>query len=239
MAGASAASVLQRLDGPDRRSVGEVVPASSLEERLDIPGGRPPFPVAAPLLPLLPGGGLRPGTVVAVRGSMSLLLALLAAATAEGAWAAVVGVPDLGVLAAVEAGVAVSRLALVPAPGPESSPVAAALLDGMSLVALSGAEQLPSGARRSLAARARQRGSVLLPLGRWPGADVELGCRTDGWHGAEAGHGRLRSREVLVRATGRGAAARPRVARLLLPGPGGPVAAVTLGYGAAEIRAVS
>lgn len=222
MAGATAASVVQRLDGPGPRSA--VLPASALGERLDIPGGRPPFPVAAPLLPLLPGGGLRPGTVVAVRGSTSLLLALLAAATAEGAWAAVIGVPDLGVLAAAEAGVAVHRLALVPAPGPESSPVAAALLDGMGLVALSGAGQLPSGARRSLAARARQRGSVLLPLGGWPGADVELDCRTDGWHGAEAGHGRLCSREVMVRATGRGAAAPPRTARLLLPGPGGPVA---------------
>ncbi|MPZ66568.1 MAG: hypothetical protein GEU83_14010 [Pseudonocardiaceae bacterium] len=204
-----------------------------------MPGGRPPFPVAAPLLPLLPDGGLRPGTVVAVRGSVSLLLALLAAATADGVWAAVIGVPDLGVLAAVEAGVAVRRLALVPAPGPESSQVAASLLDGVGLVALSGADQLPSGARRSLAARARQRGSVLLPLGRWPSADVELECRTDTWHGAEAGHGRLHSREVLVRAAGRGAAARPWTARLLLPGPGGPVAAVTPGSDGADIRTVS
>lgn len=243
MAGANVASVLQRLGGSDQRSAVEaaaaVVPASALEERLDVPGGRPLFPVAAPLLPLLPGGGLRPGTVVAVRGSMALLLALLATATADRAWAAVLGVPDLGVLAASEAGVAVHRLALVPAPGPELSPVAAALLDGMGLVALSGAEQLPAGARRSLAARARQRGSILLSLGRWPGADVELDCRTEAWHGADAGHGRLRSREVLVQRTGRGTAARPRTVRLLLPGPGGPVATATAGSGAAEIRAVS
>ncbi|MDQ4103088.1 MAG: hypothetical protein M3186_05055, partial [Actinomycetota bacterium] len=102
---------------------------------------------------------------------------------------------------------------------------AAALLDGVGLVALAGVDRLPSGARRSLAARARQRGSVLLPLGRWPGADVELNCRARTWHGAAAGDGRLCSREVVVRAVGRGAAARPRTARLLLPGPGGPVAA--------------
>ncbi len=237
MPGETVASVLRRLEGSGRHSA--VVSASSLEERLDIPGGRPPFPVAAPLLPLLPGGGLRAGTVIAVRGSMSLLLALLAAATADGAWAAVIGVPDLGVLAAAEAGVAVRRLALVPAPGPESSQVAASLLDGVDLVALSGAVQLPAGARRSLAARARQRGSVLLPLGWWPGADVELNCRTDTWYGAEAGHGRLHSREVLVCAAGRGAAARPRTARLLLPGPGGSVVAVTPGSGTTDIRAVS
>lgn len=215
MAGGSVASLLRRMP---------VVPASTLRERLDVPGGRPPFPVVAPLAPLLPGGGLRRGSVIAVRGSMALLLALLAAATARGVWAAVVGVGDLGVLAAAEAGVVVQRLALVPQPGSDPAPVVAALLDGVGLVALAGADRMSPGVRRSLAARARQRGSVLLPLGRWPGAEVELDCCAEAWHGAEAGHGWLRSREVVVRAMGRGAAARPRVARLLLPGPGGPVA---------------
>ncbi|MGH3905905.1 MAG: hypothetical protein ACRDTE_17255 [Pseudonocardiaceae bacterium] len=195
-----------------------------LGERLDVPVSRAPFPVAEPLAPLLPGGGLRRGSVVAVRGSTALLLALLAAATAQGAWAVVVGVDDLGVLAAAEAGVRVQRLALVPRPGPDPALAVAALLDGVGLVALAGADRVPPGARRSLAARARQRGAVLLPLGQWPGADIELRCRTEAWHGAESGHGRLRGREVQVHATGRGAAARPRTARLLLPGPHGPVA---------------
>ena len=218
-------------------SVASMLSASALRERLDAPAGRPPFPVVELLAPLLPGGGLRRGSVVAVQGSTALLLALLAAATAQGAWAAVVGVGDLGVLAAAEVGVVVRRLALVPRPGPDPAPVAAALLDGVGLVALAGVDRMPSGARRSLAARARQRGSVLLPLGRWPGADIELSCRAEAWHGAEAGHGRLRSREVVVRAVGRGAAARPRTARLLLPGPGGAVTA-SLADSAATIRAV-
>ncbi|MGH3684304.1 MAG: hypothetical protein ACRDQ9_11320 [Pseudonocardiaceae bacterium] len=214
MVGASVASVLQRLP---------VVPASTLGKRLDVPGGRPPFPVVEPLGSLLPGGGLRRGSVVAVHGSTALLLALLAAATAQGAWAAVVGVDDLGVLAAAEVGVVVQRLALVPRPGPDPALVAAVLLDGVGLVALAGADRMLSGVRRSLAARARQRGAVLLPLGRWPGADVELECRAEAWYGAEVGHGRLRSREVVVRAVGRGAAARPSIAHLLLPGPSGSV----------------
>ncbi|MDQ3764515.1 MAG: hypothetical protein M3460_24055, partial [Actinomycetota bacterium] len=58
------------------------------------------------------------------------------------------------------------------------------------------------------------------------------------WHGAEAGHGRLRSREVVVRAVGRGAAARPCTARLLLPGPGGAVAEA-LANSIVGIRAVA
>jgi hypothetical protein len=214
MMGAGVASVLQRVP---------VASASALGERFDASGGRPPFPVVEPLAPLLPGGGLRRGSVVAVHGSAALLLALLAAATAQGVWAAVIGVSDLGILAAAEVGVAAQRLALIPRPGSDPAPVAAALLDGVGLVALAGVDRMPSGARRSLAARARQRGSVLLPLGRWPGADVELSCRAEAWHGAETGHGRLRSREVEVHAVGRGAAARPRTARLLLPGPSGAV----------------
>ena len=228
MAGGSVASVLQRVP---------VAPASTLVDRLDVPGGRLPFPVVEPLAPLLPGGGLRRGSVVAVHGSTALLLALLAAATTQGAWAAVVGVGDLGVLAAAEVGVVVQRLALVPRPGSDPAPVAAALLDGVGLVALGGVDRMPSGTRRSLATRTRQRGSVLLPLGRWPGADIELDCRTESWHGAEAGHGRLRSREAVVCVVGRGAAARSRTARLLLPGPGGAVAE-TLAGSIPKIRAV-
>ncbi|MGH3826400.1 MAG: hypothetical protein ACRDQX_04380, partial [Pseudonocardiaceae bacterium] len=184
-------------------------------------------------------GGLRRGSVVAVRGSMALLLTLLAAATARGVWAAVVGVGDLGVLAAAEVGVVVQRLALVPRPGADPAPVVASLLDGVGLVALAGVDRMSPGARRSLAARARQRGSVLLPLGRWPGAELELDCHAEAWYGAEAGYGWLRSREVVVRAVGRGAAARPRVARLLLPGPGGPVAEALAAPEIREIRAVS
>lgn len=224
----------------DVRALAQVTAASELADRLDVPGGRPSFPVAEPLSALLPGDGLRPGSVVAVRGSTALLLALLAAATAQGSWAAVIGVGDLGVLAAAEAGVAVRRLALVPRPGPEPARVAAALLDGVALVALAGADRMPSGARRSLAARARQRGSVLLALGQWPGADVDLECRTEEWFGAEAGYGRLRCRAVVVRASGRGAAARRRSARLLLPGPGGPVASAPAGSAeqVSSIRAV-
>ncbi|MDQ4011132.1 MAG: hypothetical protein M3228_10675 [Actinomycetota bacterium] len=234
MAHASVASVLQRREGD--RPV-RVTSASTLSERLDAPGGRPPFPVVEPLALLLPGGGLRRGSVVAVQGSTALLLALLAAATGQGAWAAVVGVGDLGVLAAAEAGVVVQRLALIPRPGPDPALVAAALLDGVGLVALAGADRMPSGARRSLVARARQRGAVLLSLDRWPGADVELNCRAEAWHGAEAGYGRLRSREVVVRVVGRGTATRPRTARLLLPGPGGAVAEV-LADPAPSMRAV-
>ena len=176
-------------------------------------------PVRPGLAELLPWGGLRRGSTVVVRGSTTVLLALLAEATANGSWAAVVGVPALGVLAAFELGVAVDRLALVPRPGGELGAVVAALLDGMAVVAVRGTIA-PELARR-LSARARHRGAVLLPLDDWPGADLELSCTGRRWSGPDQGYGHLRTGELIVHARGRGAAARPVRTVLTLPGLAG------------------
>lgn len=164
------------------------------------------LPVVPALAGLLPDAGLRRGTTVAVHGASSLLLALLAEATAAGSWAAVVGLPSLGLAAAAEYGVDLGRVALVPRPGPELPAVVAALLDGVDLVATSTSTIQPAVARR-LSARARHRGAVLLPFGAWPAADIELSCRLDAWSGLEDGYGHLRQRRAVVRARGRGAAA--------------------------------
>ncbi|WP_409489695.1 hypothetical protein [Amycolatopsis sp. cmx-11-12] len=178
------------------------------------------LPVSPALSGLLPAAGLRRGSTVSVLGSTSLMLTLLAAATAGGAWAVAVGLPALGVVAAAELGVEVGRLALVPRPGAEFPAVTAALLDGFDLVVVGPGLARPDVARR-LSARARNRGSVLLSLGSWPGAEVELSCRRSRWTGFEGdGAGYLRAREVEVRAGGRGAAAQPMSALLRFPGEG-------------------
>jgi hypothetical protein len=190
------------------------------------------LPVRAELAALLPCQGLRRGSTVVVRGSTTVLLALLAQATTEGSWAAVVGMPDLGLLAAAELGVAVSRLALVPRPGAEFGGVVAALLDGLDVVAV--ATEPPAalcrpakvaGAQRSrlatlarrLSARARHRESVLVSFGDWPGADLELDCAESTWSGLGNGHGHLVERELTITVRGRGAATRPTSNRITLP----------------------
>jgi hypothetical protein len=202
------------------------------------------LPVGAPLATLLPGGGLRRGTTVAVAGTVgatSLVLALLAEASAGGAWAGVIGRPDLGLVAAAEAGVALERLALVPYPGADLVAVTAALLDGLDLVVVAG-RVLHGSDRARLAARARQRGAVLLPLGAWPGADVELTCEQGRWRGVGAGSGdvgRLRTRRVCVRLRGRGVAPAGRSARLLLPGVAGRLAVDVEGDATAVDRPIA
>jgi len=181
------------------------------------------LPVHPDLVGLFPLGGLRRGSTVSVRGSTSLLLALLAEATARASWAAVVGLPDVGVVAAAELGVAVDRLALVRRPGPEHPRVIAALLDGMDLVVTARGRLTDAQARR-LSARARHRGAVLLTSDPWPASDMDLHCTTTHWSGLGEGHGHLAYRETTIRSRGRGAATRPVHATLHLPGSTGAIA---------------
>jgi hypothetical protein len=185
------------------------------------------LPVCEALAALFPWGGLRRGSTVAVRGSVTLLLALLAEATTGGSWAGVIGMPRLGVVAAAELGVAVSRLALVPNPGPDLPAVAGALLDGMDLVVV--AANVTDANARKLSARARNRGAVLIPFGPWPGADLELAHVRSRWTGLEDGYGHLRNRQLTVATRGRGAAARPVTATLEVTHVGALVAATPSG----------
>jgi len=184
--------------------------------------------VATALEPLLPGG-LRRGVTATVTGSVSMLLALLGAASADGAWCALVGMPRVSAEAAAEYGIALDRLALVPKPGPDWPTVIGALLDAFDVVAVRPPVRPVPGDVRRLAARARSKDAVLIPYGAtepWTGADVRLHAAHGRWVGAGTGGGRLKARQVEVRAEGRGSYARPRTARLWLPADDGGVATV-------------
>jgi len=183
------------------------------------------LPVVPALRPLLPGRGLRRGTTVTVSRSAALALALVAGASAAGSWMAAVGLPDLGIVAAAETGIALERLALVPAPGARAWPaVVAALLDAVDVVLVRSPARLPAAQARRLAARARERGAVLVPLGPWPEpADLRLAVITSAWTGLGQGHGTLRARQVEVLVTGRGPATRERRVHLWLPSADGTI----------------
>ncbi|MFC4602642.1 hypothetical protein [Rhodococcus kronopolitis] len=173
--------------------------------------GRPVLPVPPALARLLPQGGLARGSVVSVSGAGSLLLGLLASVTESGGHAAVIGLPRLGLLSAVEMGAELGRLAVVPAPGPDPVEVAAVLLDGMDLVVLGlGGLAVPPSRARSVVARARSKGATLLVTdGHWGGAEVRLTAAVRGYEGlGESGLGRLRGLRLTVTAEGRAFQAR-------------------------------
>jgi len=181
------------------------------ERRLAVPG---------PLGEILPGGGLQRGSVVRVEGApgsgaTSLVLALLAAATAAGEWAAMVDADGvLGGLAAAEAGVALERLAVVRAvPAALYGRVVATLLDGMAGVGAPVPRGLRLSDARRLEARARERAAVLVAAGPWPGeAALRLRAEHSAWSGLGRGEGLLGERVLRVTVSGRGAAGRERVA---------------------------
>ncbi len=251
----------------DLRALLERAQPGAVRMATEAPATSGVLPVGASLRPLFPAGGLRRGSAVeiAVRedavaigprsrrpsaggagngygerpeaGGCSLMLALLAEASAAGSWCVLVGAPGLGLAAAAEAGIDLSRFALVPAPGQAWARAVGALVDGFDLVAVRPPAELAPAEARALTARARHHGAVLLSLGPWPGAEVRLMPARSTWEGLENGHGRLHARRMEVRATGRGTAGgRPRIAELWLPAADGTPGAVPEAFD--EIEAV-
>lgn len=191
------------------------------------------LPVAPGFAELLGTPGLRRGSTLAVaaegaRGTTAVALALLAAASSVGVWCGVVGLEDLGLVAADELGVALDRLVLVPRPARRFSTVVAALLDGCDIVLAGGSELAPAD-RRRLSVRARERRAVLITLagsqaaaalvGRpWSGgADVRLSVVGGEFAGLGSGSGRIRSHRVDLIATRHAASPREVQASLWLP----------------------
>jgi len=194
-------------------------------------------PVLPALRGLMPDGGLPRGAMVGVAGpdagATSMAFALAAAPSAAGSWVAVVGRPDLGLSAAAEIGVDLDRLALVAEPPPEGwAAVVAALIGAVDIVVVAPRHQVRMAEARRLAARARERGTVLIQVGtggpggrggatRAGGSGLELDLRltvVDAvWQGVGVGHGHLQARRLTVEAGGRRQAARPRRAELWVP----------------------
>jgi hypothetical protein len=160
--------------------------------------------VEAPYDAFLPDGGVRRGSTVALDGSLgagatSVACALAAAATTAGEWAAVVDADHtFGARAALDAGVALERCAVVrPVPSERWATVVAALLDGVALVVAAPPPALRHGDARRLVARARERAAVLVAVGAWPvEASLRLHARGGEWHGLGQGSGLLVARDL-------------------------------------------
>jgi len=188
------------------------------------PGTGSALPVLPALRGLLPRGGLARGSVVAVAEFGLLCLALAAAASADGAWCGIAGIPEAGVLAAAALGLDAGRILLVPDPGPSWPQVVASLFDGCELVLLRPPARVSAQVRHRLEATLRRGRGVLLVAGDWPGAQLRLRVASQRWTGLGDGHGRLRACCAEITADGRGEAAMTRTRWLWLPGEDGGVA---------------
>ena len=172
-----------RWGGRIDRTALRAVPRSAPEETPEVLGSR--LPVPEPLRTLFPAAGLRAGSSLAVTGTSatSLLLSLAVAAAGEDSWCAIVGMPDLGLRSALDAGLDPCRLALAPGTAPvageeaeqaQSPQALSALVDGVGVLVLGPDLQLAPALWRSLLGRARTADTLVLaaaPPGR---ADIQL-----------------------------------------------------------------
>lgn len=182
--------------------------ATRLDER-----SLPTLPVLQGLLP----DGLRQGTAYSVKGSTTLATTLLAGPSAQGVWCGVLGMPDFGTEAASRLGIDLERLVLVPKPGNQWLTVAAAMTDVLGVVIARTPAPIAPAETSRLSARLRQRGSTLIVLGEWPGADTTLTVVGSSWSGLGSGFGYLATRQLEVEVSGRNGMSRPRRGRLRFP----------------------
>jgi hypothetical protein len=171
-----------------------------------LPDSEARLPVPQLLASVLPDA-LPRGAVAVLSGARSLPLSMVAAVTAAGGNAAIVGQPNVGLLAAVEMGADLSRLAVIPDPGTDPVEVAAVLMDGMDLIVLAlGGRSVPMTRARAVVARAQQKGCTLLVTdGDWQGASMRLKARVSGYETTsdKPGFGRISKVRLEVCAAGR------------------------------------
>ena len=182
------------------------------------------FPVVPALRELLPRGGLARGSVVTVPDSGLLCLAVVAAASADGAWCAIAGMPEAGLVAGAGLGLDLDRTLLVPDLGTNWPQVVASLLDGCEMVLVRPPSRASAQVRQRLEATLRRARGVLVVAGDWAGAQVRLRVTAQGWTGLGDGFGRLRACCAEVVADGRGEAALAKTRWLWLPAQDGTVA---------------
>ena len=142
---------------------------------------------------LVPRDGLVRGSVVSVAEFGLLGLALLAGASADGAWCAIAGVPEAGILAAAGLGLDAERTLLVPDPGDAWPEVVASLLVGCEIVLVRPPGQATAQIAKRLGATLRRRRGVLLVAGDGRGRRCASGSPPGGgpdWVTGTGGCGR-------------------------------------------------
>ena len=144
---------------------------------------------------------------------MSLGLQVVARATQEGSWLAVIGLDDLGLQAAFEHGVALDRTVVV---GPMRTPrewtsAVGAAVEGFALVLLGVPRGVTAGDAQRLAMRIQARRAVAVcvdpsrisKVASVFSPDVVVHTATFEWHGIEHGAGHVRCRDLEVEVSGR------------------------------------
>ncbi|MEV8236973.1 hypothetical protein AB0P23_17170 [Rhodococcus sp. NPDC077669] len=164
------------------------------------------IPTPTPLSELLPRGALARGTALSITGAGSILVGLVATATAAGHHVALIGQPKFGLLAVHEHGGDLSKVHLIDPGNGDPLDVASVCIDGIDLVVstVHGRDVPPTRARAILARTRTHAGVFAITDGRMPGLDLTISSRPVGYGGIEQGRGRIRSITLETTVHGRG-----------------------------------
>lgn len=141
----------------------KITPLSMAKERI--------IPVPERHREAFANGGLKRGGVSLLRGEAggglySFAISLLASATSQGLWVALLNVEELGLGALTEAGANPTKAVVVTSPSDRSAQSAQTLMDSFDIVAT--IPTFPQGHALRLAAKTRERNCALLVIERTP-----------------------------------------------------------------------
>ncbi|MBY4128091.1 hypothetical protein HQO83_06795 [Rhodococcus fascians] len=177
------------------------------------------MPVPPPLAALLPRRALARGTSVTVTGAGSILIALVAEASAAGHHVALIGQPRLSLLAVHEHGGDLAKVHLVDPGSTDPLDAASICLDGLDLVVTTvhGRDVPPTRARALLARNRRHASILVLTDGHMSGTDLTIASTVCGYGGIEQGRGRIKS--ITLETTVHGRGTQQRTGRYTLTAP--------------------
>ncbi|MBM4574943.1 hypothetical protein GS887_25900 [Rhodococcus hoagii] len=156
---------------------------------------------------VFPGGTVPRGSVVEMTGGKGPVTSVVASVSAAGGFVALVGLARFGLVAAVEQGADLHRVAIINDPGSDPLAVISVLADGLDLIVWEpGPVQISPSAERATAGRLRaKKTSLLVTAPVWGRPDVRMHSTIAGYSGVlPGGGGRISSIEVEVSAAGRG-----------------------------------
>lgn len=177
------------------------------------------IPTPTPLSELLPHGALARGTALSITGAGSVLVGLVATASAAGHHVALIGQPKFGLLAVHEHGGDLSRVSLIDPGDGDPLDIASICIDGIDLVisTVRGRDVPPTRARSILARTRTHAGVFAITDGRMPGLDLTIASQPVAFGGIDGGRGRIRSITIDTAVHGRGIT--PRTGRFTLTAP--------------------
>lgn len=183
----------QALRAAEERTGLRVVPSSNTSWNNETTDA---FDVPTVLCSAFPVGIAR-GQALRVAGSMAFAALVAGIASRQGAWIAIIGVPDIGWSFFEASGMDCARCAYIPDVDTQAPQVVSAAIEGFDVVII-GDLRIDRREQAVLERRIKSRNGILVALGRWMAPALDVSCANRGVSGLSAGPGHITAVDYLV-----------------------------------------